>query len=180
VVGENSVAVPLKIICELTEGRVSASECAFGSTHGLPGPGFAVSGQSNVAIPETFAPGFNVTVCVIGGATKFAVTGVKDPGLVSVHVSDRKEFAQAPPHPANVAEFIGVAVNVIDPEGKVPEHVPPIAPFVSVQLIPPTLVDTVAFPVPSKVTLAVAGDPNDVTVRVVLLSLAGPKLPSPG
>src|SRR5580704_13439165 len=57
VVGENSVAVTLNVIVvEFTVGIVSASECAFGSTHGFPGPGFAVSGQSNVTILETFVP----------------------------------------------------------------------------------------------------------------------------
>jgi hypothetical protein len=179
-VGVKSVAVTLSVICvDITVGIVNASECAFGSRHGFPGPGFALWGQSNVTIPDTFVPWLNETLCVFRGATKFAVTAVADPGLASVHVGDVLEFAQAPPHPANVDEFIGVAVNVIDPEGKVPEQVPPIAPPVSVQLIPPILVDTVASPVPSKVTLAEAGDAYEVTVRVVLLSLAGPKLPSP-
>ena len=72
--GGTSVAWTVTVNGVMTVGTESARECALGSRHGFVGEGFALDGQSNVAICCTVVPGAYDNVIIFGAGANEAVT----------------------------------------------------------------------------------------------------------
>lgn len=85
-----------------------------------------------------------------GGAVNCAVTLFVAPGVI---VNVQVDVMQAPLYPENDARPAGVAFSVTTTfGGNVVEQVPPVTPFVIVQLIPDGTLVTVPLPVPPPAT----------------------------
>src|SRR5271154_6413023 len=104
--GGTSVASTVIGIAVFTLGMVSCSSWALASVQGV-----WPEGQANLAICVEFVPTGNVTLIVVGGATKFAVAA-NDELTVNEQLRAVPKLAQSPPHPPKVVGAVGLAVNV--------------------------------------------------------------------